>query len=670
MDGVEASSNSGTVLVDTTIASVVAATETGIQVNTADTATITNRGTVTGAGGAGAGMAGTAVIEIATTTAATLTNAAGATICSTSGAATDLAISAVGGATLIQNNGTLIGRAQTTAAADTMNNTSNLSWTVSGTNRFGAGNDVVNNSGTTTSSATTLFDFGSGTDAWNNTGTLIVGGHTSFAALQEFNNGGGLVTMTNGVAGNTMTTDGTFTGTGASRLSIDTFLGGPGSASDLLTVGTATAGLTSIIVSDINSGPGALNTVGIPEVDVSTGVSDAAHFTLDPLSDHYDATRGVLDKGLVFYDLIFDAVTNTHLLVGSLDAEAHQMPAISNGVQTVWHETVGLWRDRVTDLRYSNEAPSNRSATARNGVLVAATDDAPSVAPRPAKNAKPAIWARASGTLTSRDQEASGAFLGKTITHDTGFDQTIVAQFAGLDTQFDSAPFDTDALYIGAILGYVQSDLDFDVGGASIDYEGFSGGLYGTMLRGGFFLDALVKLDLLDFDYSAPGLGSADSVDAYSLGWVIDSGWRSDIGDGFYIEPVATAAYSHSSIDEFTLGDIAVNVEDGSNFRVAAGLRLGATGAPEFLNSRPVEFSIVGRMWHEFFGSVDAGFTNINGGTTAATNSKFDGTFGEVKAILGFLNSGDGLSGFISIGSKANSDFVSGTARAGIRLDW
>src|SRR5690606_29964833 len=103
--------------------------------------------------------------------------------------------------------------------------------------------------------------------------------------------------------------------------------------------GGSTAGSTQIIVRDALPGDqGAYNLDGIVIVDVSGGQSAAEHFTLSPASDSYRETaggRGVIDKGLFVFPLVYDADTQQHKLVGIPGASALQLPLLTHAAQSL-----------------------------------------------------------------------------------------------------------------------------------------------------------------------------------------------------------------------------------------------------------------------------------------------------------------------------------------------
>jgi uncharacterized protein with beta-barrel porin domain len=222
---------------------------------------------------------GTATLNTTGTISGTLSgitvNAAGGTSLTNTGnigAANDAALVFSGGAATINNSGTITGNITLTANNDTVNNNSGGVFAARGNSDLGAGTNAFNNSGTF---------------------SLASPGAVTLLNLQNFNNSGGLVSMTNGTPTDKLTLSGNFNGTGSSKLAVDAFLAGPGnSKSDLLTVNGNVTGSTGISVTN-TGGPGALNKTGIPVVDV-LGTTSAGNFFL---------TNGPIHAGAYQYDL-------------------------------------------------------------------------------------------------------------------------------------------------------------------------------------------------------------------------------------------------------------------------------------------------------------------------------------------------------------------------------
>jgi hypothetical protein len=585
-----------------------------------------------------------------------------------------------------------------TAASTTFNNSGY--WRTEGFSGFGAVNSAtVNNSGLIRTSGDTFFGFLSAnpnSNHYNNTGVTEVNGTLTIGMIAPndanfVNNSGsflvngtlnalggsglafnntGIVDMRDGLTNDRTNVSGTFTGTGASQMAIDASLGGPGSQADRLFAGQATAGVTSLVVQDINPGPGGFNPQGIVFAYTPTGNSALGDFVLDPASTHFDGARSVLDKGLFFYDIATRPGINNpgavaQVLIGVPDSEVFQLPRAVSGAQTVWNETAGVWLDRQADLRrLLMPAPSapvvSKDGPPTNSQLAALGSGA----------ITPSLWAKTIGSWTGRDGSSTVSVLNRTYTFNMDYKQNVFGMIAGVDFGTRGMGNQNDALVFGALAGYLTSDLDFRNSANSFEYKGATVGLYGTYINGGFYADLLFKADMLDMKWKAPTLNgfvntAGQSPDANTYGARFDMGYRYAFAPSWFLEPTATLSYSKTDIDTIAVPGGSIGFE-GQSLRGALGMRVG-TGF-QASSSMLVEASLTGRVWNEFNGDNRA--TIVNVGPTIYAYDKFDGAFGEVVGLVNVFNAESGWSGFANVGVKFNGDFTSTTAKAGVRYVW
>ncbi|MFG1379204.1 hypothetical protein [Xanthobacter autotrophicus] len=593
-------------------------------------------------------------------------------------AASDIAIDTDGGATLIENYGTIIGRVGLTHNADVFNNYSSNTWVTVGNNYFGAGYDQVNNPGRVVTALqgsvaeTTSFNdlelFNNGDAAYLGAGLLDL---RDEAPGQIAWNGARDVTYVSGV----------FNGTGNSTVGLDTFVGAAGSTSDILQVGgldqdgfaiagLVTTGQTALLINDVNTGPGAWNLAGIKVVDVvdPAGVTygkntfgETASFVISSASANYSAKfGGVIDKGLFFYDLL--VIGNDQYLIGMPDQEVFELPKLVTGAQAIWHETTGVWLDRQADLRTYLQGTTTTLVT-KEGVKT--VSGAPG-------SVTPGIWGKAIGSWGSRDSSDNYSAYGRTYGFDTGYNQNIYGFMAGADFGKEGVFGPNDAVVFGVLGGYVTSDLSFDSSPTSANYSGGTVGVYATYINNNWFLDALFKADLLSMDYDAPTLvGSGyfgQSTDANNLGFVVDTGYRFyKWGTSGFVDGLATLSYVNTNISNLTLvpGTL-VDFGNNDSLRGSIGARVGAN-AYDAATYR-VEASLTGRLWYEFLG--DNAVTIYNPGTPFNTVDNFDGLFGEVGVGMNVFAKDSGWNGFTNADVKFGDSYVAGSAKGGVRYQW
>ncbi|MDX6804969.1 autotransporter domain-containing protein [Terrihabitans rhizophilus] len=570
------------------------------------------------------------------------------------------------------NSGLIVGRIGIDSfEASTFEN--NGLWLTRGDNSFGVGESSVltNNVLIQTAFVSGVEDEASfsGLDVFQNNGVLSMidnfGALAGIEGTPVFNN-------------DRVRVDGTYQASGSAILAVDATLGAAGQSdsSDLLVVDDVDTGeqgvvgdsLTSILVLDSNaSGLGALNLDGVALVRVNNGDAFLQNWKLNEGSSNYDSSRGVIDKGFVYYTLgerdapeeISEEITlqiaednaREIVLIGLPDVEAYQAASIITGAQEIWHNTTAIYSERHADLRDFIMAGVNSRAERA---------DLPVDGPAPtttANNVTPGVWAKGFGGWVQNDGEAAG--------FDTGFDQDIYGMMAGIDTGRESVWSADDAILGGVFAGYLSSDLDFNTGGSSIDYEGFTVGGYASFLKGNFFVDATIKADFLEIE-GAGGVFGDLSTDATSIGGTLESGYRFWF-NRFFVEPNAVLAYVQTDIDDATVlgGDIDF-ADDAESLRGGVGIRVGGNVYTGMTHT--VGVSLVGRAWNEFEGENqvtiggEGGFDIVDQGP--------EDVYGELGGTLSVTSRTTGWSGQVSGSYKFNDEYESASVKGGVRYQW
>ena len=242
-----------------------------------------------------------------------------------------LALGVYGGSATVINTGHITGYV-TLDADDTFINSSNGVFETKLTSDFGPGTDLFRNeSGGTVQAAT-------------DSKTIE---HSSFINLERFENQG-LITLEDNQAGDSFEISNTvggrdlkFVASGNSTLAVDSFLGGPGSASDSFTINGDVSGKTLIEINNINGGLGTFNKEGIPVVYIN-GNANGDEFFLDK----------PIDTGLFNYDLFYTPTgSGVFELKSFLSSNALMLPQIETAAQDLWHAESDTWFDRTADLR-------------------------------------------------------------------------------------------------------------------------------------------------------------------------------------------------------------------------------------------------------------------------------------------------------------------------------
>lgn len=567
----------------------------------------------------------------------------------------------------------------------TINNTNGSLLTMTGFNfvTMLSGNDAtINNSDSTITfdGITVVTTAAGGASAVYNGGVVNVYGFASFLGLDDFNNsvtgvGSGLLNMQNGISDYTLLTvpvynsgvgdvlamSGSFNGGAGSELGVDSFLGGiVGSSSDLLIVESVNHGLgpddpdggaTAVFVNDTNMGPGAYNPIGIPVIGVVSGQTQLGDFHL---------ANGPIDKGLFSYDLFLDSPgslaaawtppffddADAWVLASYADATAYEFPQTISIAQGMWHTLSGTWLDRAADLR------SMHGSTGGGG--------ADPVVPSAQKDDN-GVWARIIGFGADRDVSyTTEPFPDQFVTVDADYSERMGAIQGGIDHAFDSG---SGSFVVGLLAGYAYNNIDFDGAGDTAKISAPHVGAYASWISDGTYVSGLIKADFLNVDYDLVGLGEQASTDGYSLGGRVEAGHRFQMGRAF-IEPVASLAYVHTSLDNITAGGTDITFNDGSSLRGKIGARLGFTSMTASGQFDPYVHAYVG---NEFLGDNSAFFAS---GPGLTVTDDVSGIFGEVGGGFNYLTTDRRT----SIYGQANYIFAdgyqAGNVKLGVRMNW
>lgn len=556
------------------------------------------------------------------------------------GAFESLIASSGSGETVVNNDGGMYGTVSLTTSGD---------------------GNVVNNDGFWRTGGFNMLMSGSVNDAINNTGTVEANALTLFV-VDTFNNEDGLLTTEDDDIGEFTLVSGDFTGGGDSRLAFDTALT-PGGTADLLVIGGDVAGMTSLIVNDLDGNPGSY-----------TGNEDAVLFALvggDTDVSNF-TTSGGLDKGLFRYDAYlrndpvngFDA--NEWVLASTLDREAYEFPVITYGAQNLWHLSTGAWLDRTADLRATFGQPAP--------VVTAYWGDGSAPSAVATAKSGPGLWGRVFGGQSNRDMSNVSAppsgLSGPTHVYDDRIGQSHLGFMTGVDfgTRSVNAAGRDQLWMFGLMGGYTSSALDFRTSGTDIDFTQGSVGAYATYVNGGLFVDAAVKADFGEIGYGFnDGSGFTDSFGARyrSVGLIVDGGYRMNVA-GWFFEPKATLAWVNTSIDDRDVLGTGVSFDDGSSLRGRLGARVGTS-----IDSGSTRFEpfVEASVWNEFQGDYRAVLTSNSFQLPVSYDA--GGVSGEVRAGASLAKLGGGWNAHGSGAARfGDNGFESVSGSVGLRLSW
>jgi hypothetical protein len=477
--------------------------------------------------------------------------------------------------------------------------------------------DRVNNAGIFDAIGTSLF--GAGTDIFANSGTTrSTNGAAVLAALEQFNNSG-LVEMRDGAVGDTLNVTGAFTGSGASRLGVDSNISN--NTSDVLITGVS-SGSTILDVTLI--GAPVFNLTGTLVVDATAGTSATA-FTL---------ASTATSSPWVTLNLLFDAPNNNFLLVGLPTQPVFESVMTGEMMLNFWYTSA----DAITA-----QLEAARDGLAPNGGTTVGNL---------AGGGRFGGWVQILAGKRERDAAQSFTSGGNTSVFDTSYEQDYQGIQGGLDYQSGGA-------IIGLSFGAGRSEADFETTFNGLKIDGMNLAAYAAFTSGSFFINGLAKVDWANVE-SFPGAGLSARFDATSWGLRANLGFRFELGGHMFAEPSASLSWVNVDIDDYTVSGATVAFDDITSLRGVAGLRIGG----EFPSGSGTFTPFVGlHAIEEFDGDVRNNFTI---GTTIGILQDAPGTYGEASAGINY--STGRLEAFI----RGELDFGGETeglsGRAGVRL--
>ena len=638
--GIAASSTSGNVTVNADNVSTVGdslfgGTSVGILAQSDTGAVLINAGRVTATGvGTGAIQASTTGAgPITVNTSGVVSSAQGTAILLDSGGTARVAIAAgssVNGAvagidstsvdgTTILNSGTVGSTAGFAIDADGGSATITNSGIVNGAVDLTDNADVFTNSAAGRFNAVGTSNFGAGADNFANAGLLTAFSSATFNGLETFGNTG-LIDLRDGATGDVLTLAGTaFNGGTGSQLGLDVNLAN--GTADRLVIGAA-SGTTSLLLANANPGgvPN-LNLTGILLVDATSAT--AGNFVLS----------GQTDFGFNRVGLRFDTATSNFLLVTAPDTEAFELGRTGVAVTNSWNQSADAWSARMTELRdvaWSGAQPRNDGFE---------------------------MWAQGYGGSEGQDQVRSFTLGGITSNADLSYDQEYFGFQFGGDVQ---RTLGSATVVYGFTGGVAASELEL-ASGNHIDLRGGNIGLYAAANAGGFFVNGLVKADQFEVTVTSKTAFFREEVDGTSYGAKAEVGYHAAFGS-FFVEPVATLAYSDADIDDVTVPGGVFDFDDLKSLRGEAGVRMGGTfGSASGMRYQPFVgvFAV-----EEFEGN---GLTTFTSGTTVFGNQEIEpDTYGKVSLGMNVLDQ-NGVNLFVRGDAAFAGDATGGSVRVGAR---
>jgi phage shock protein C len=195
------------------------------------------------------------------------------------------------------------------------------------------------------------------------------------------------------------------------------------------------------------------------------------------LSDYTGIDPTMVRLGFIALTLLFDSPNNNFLLIALPDQPVFETIQQAEMMSNFWYN--------------SADAISAQLEAARDGLAPIGTVRTNSLA----GDGRFGGWVQAlAGNV---DRETTQSF-GNTV-FNTSYEQDYQGVQGGLDYQ-------TGGTILGVSFGYGKSDADFDVSANRVRMDGYNLGAYAAFQSGGFFFNAIAKIDWV-YAKSTPGQG-------------------------------------------------------------------------------------------------------------------------------------------------------------------
>jgi opacity protein-like surface antigen len=456
----------------------------------------------------------------------------------------------------------------------------------------------------------------------------------------------------------------------AAPLNINTVTGAIGGVTNTVT-GTVN-GATNTVTGTVN---GATNTV----TGTVNGATNTVTGTVNGLTNTVGGTvNGLTNAVGGTVNGLTNAVGGT---VNGLTNAVGTAPSISASL-TTGVGLPGTAQSRVVQLLCGTAAAGSQilsASEASNSIFLTQSTafvSAPSN-PRPDSEGN-GVWVRGVGgevqynggpTLSSGGVSVPGAAVGCP----SGFQQG----FGGVQVGQDLARLNVMGwnIHAGQTAGYVGGNGN-STGGSSAAFGTSTQipfvGAYVAATNGGFFADALFRLNWYENFLNSPGIGlNSQKLDAHGVSVSASLGYHWAVpSTSWFIEPSVGAVWSRTSIDPLNVvaagpavdGNIVFKTIDSLVGRV--GLRVATT-----LRSGDVIYQpfVAVSAWHEFDGDIQASFSNSAFATVTIPGI---GTYGQYSLGANAQIAGTGWLGYARVDYRSGDHIEGWNGTGGIRYQF
>lgn len=356
-------------------------------------------------------------------------------------------------------------------------------------------------------------------------------------------------------------------------------------------------------------------------------------------------TVNVFDQGMRngYMNVADAAGSGNHLYLdagtGEVDVNAAKLVLVnnaSNNISGVTGTTVTEYDNGIWNYTYEVAAEKNGTDVVLTSIKTAAATQ--SAAQKTAQDANK-IAAGAAVTLFGADETLMER-LGD-VRNSADDNDGVWAKYVGGKIKVDGIDGDNDFKYNGFAAGYDRevgnnwriglagqyAKGDTTLTGGDGEIKTAAGALYGTWTGDkGHHVDIVAKVGKVDSETSAYGGTIAQKLDgdfgSTAMSFAVEYGYRQQLNDGWFIEPMARASYVRLGSDDYTVttrdGSMSVTNDSMNSIVLRGGFLLGkqfAQGSNVYLKAA---------VLHDFDGDIN---TSIRAdGRTAGYSESIGGT--------------------------------------------
>ena len=306
-------------------------------------------------------------------------------------------------------------------------------------------------------------------------------------------------------------------------------------------------------------------------------------------------------------------------------------------------------------------------------------------------------WGRAIGGRIDTDSNSTGTITPPPAVR-TPFSTACSAQtrndFTGFQAGYDLGRLNLGGsgwnAHVGVTGGFFETEATSQQGSGSTRTQVPFAGVYGSLVNGGFFIDAQVVGQSYNVSVSEPSIAAAGIMDGHGFGITSSTGYNFKLGSsGWFIEPSASVIYSKVHLDPLNLtlavlGGPTANIPvslpstirlgDIETLPARVGVRVGTSFDVGGVALTPFATASV---WHEFAGNTSANATFLPGAgrplVGVVNPGNFDisstriGTFGQYSLGVSAIVPGTGWLGYARVDYRNGQNIEALSVNGGIR---